>query len=142
MRARILACMGALLSLLMLIGCAPRPLEDQAAWEESVTAAAATVPGLVSVTASYEVTGGLSEMREMVVTATVEATSTTELPAVADAIEKAVAPAVVNLPVRDAALHLYVSGQAATGSVGRPTLRRSILLDELAAKYGLERNLR
>lgn len=139
MRPRILATMGVLASLLALIGCAPQALQGKETWESGVASAAATVPGVESVEASYDVTGGMSEMRTMVVTADVEATSTGELTPLVDAIEKAVAPAVVGLPVKGAALRIKVTGQRSAEGAGNPTEARSILLDDLATKYDLPR---
>lgn len=139
MRPRILATMGVLTGLLALIGCAPEALEDRQTWEDGVASAAATVPGVDAVEASYDVTGGMSERRTMLVTANVEATSTPGLTPLVDAIEEAVAPAVVGLPVKGATLRIKVTGLPSAEGAGKPTEARSILLDDLATKYDLPR---
>lgn len=133
--------MGLFAGLAGLFGCAPEPLPDQAQWEASVLAAAVSVPALHGAGAAFEVTGGLSEMRTMVVSGDVEATSTTQLRPVAEAVERAVAPAVVGLPVKGAALRIVLRGSAVAGSP-TPTSSTTIRLDDLAKKHDLTRGPR
>ena len=137
MTLRRLLSMGLIGSLLILLGCAAPRLEDaeKQKWEEATRAAAATVLPEDTLEVGYWVDGGLSEMRYMHVKATVEADSTEELIRLADLVEAAVAPAVVGLPVKSAGLQIDLAGDASP----RPHIMRTVLLDDLATRYGLPR---